>query len=232
MASIPRAFNSGTSALTVSASSLNSRPATPTGETMVGVPFNVRPMKAIGNAIEFPDFVRREHGLPGRFVDRAGREIVKRRAGKRMRPLAFVDWMTAAILHPKQFILAFVEFVVADRSDRKPHHRQRFDGRLVVKHRRQKRAGADQVSGGDEDGVLVPLAQLLNQRGHGLDAPGRHHHLPGLVVGIGDPDAARRRAKVAMEVVDGENPHIDRRGRFGESRGRGTPVPALLRGRA
>ena len=48
MASTPRAFNSGTSALTVSASSLNSRPATPTGETMFGVPFKVRPMKATG----------------------------------------------------------------------------------------------------------------------------------------------------------------------------------------
>jgi len=36
MASTPRAFNSGTSAFTVSASSEIRRPATPTGETMPG----------------------------------------------------------------------------------------------------------------------------------------------------------------------------------------------------
>ena len=78
-------------------------------------------------------------------------------AGKRMRPLAFVDGMTAAILHPQQFVLALVEFVIADRSDLEPHHRQRFDGRLVVKHRRQQRAGADQVAGRDEDRVPVIL---------------------------------------------------------------------------
>ena len=71
-----------------------------------------------------------------------------------MRPLAFVDRMTAAVLHPQQFVLALVEFVIADRGDLEPHHRQRFDGGLVVKHRRQKRAGADQISGRDEDGVL------------------------------------------------------------------------------
>ena len=79
---------------------------------------------------------------------------MKPRAGERMRPLAFVGRMAAAILHPQQFVLALVEFVIADRGDLKPHHRQRFDGGLVVKHRRQKRAGADQISGRDEDGVF------------------------------------------------------------------------------
>ncbi len=48
MASTPRAFSSGTSAFTVSASSRNSRPAALSGEMMFGVPFNVSPMKATG----------------------------------------------------------------------------------------------------------------------------------------------------------------------------------------
>ncbi len=48
MASMPCARSCGTSALTVSASSRNSRPATPVGVTMPGVPFSVMPMKAIG----------------------------------------------------------------------------------------------------------------------------------------------------------------------------------------
>ena len=59
------------------------------------------------------------------------------RAGERMRPLTMVDRMASAILHPQQFVLAPVEFVIADGGELKPHHRQRFDGGLVVEHRRQ-----------------------------------------------------------------------------------------------
>ena len=46
IASMPCARRRGTSALTVSASSLKVRPATPVGVTMPGVPFSVMPMKA------------------------------------------------------------------------------------------------------------------------------------------------------------------------------------------
>jgi hypothetical protein len=46
--------------------------------------------------------------------------------------------------------------------------------------------------------------------GHGLDAARRHRDFLAPVVGIGDPDAARRRPQVAMEIVDGDNPEIDR----------------------
>ena len=48
MASTPCIFSSGTSALTVSASSRNSRLLMPAGDTMFAVPFSVRPMKATG----------------------------------------------------------------------------------------------------------------------------------------------------------------------------------------
>ena len=47
MDSTPCARSSGMSALTVAASSLKLRPATPVGVTMVGVACSVMPMKAI-----------------------------------------------------------------------------------------------------------------------------------------------------------------------------------------
>ena len=130
-------------------------------------------------------------------------------------PWHFVGGMTAAVLHPQQLVLAFVEFVITDGSHRKPHHRQRFDGGLVMEHRRQEGAGADQISGGDKDGVLVSLAELFDQCCHMLGAAGFHHDLFGLVGGIGDLDAARGGTQIAVEVVDGENSQIDCIGGFG-----------------
>jgi hypothetical protein len=137
-------------------------------------------------------------------------------AGKRMRPLAFVNRVAAAVLHPEQLLLALVEFMVADRGEIEPHHRHGFDGRLVVKHRRQKRARADQVARRDERRVLMALAQALHDARHGLRPAGRHHDLPGLVIGIGDPDSAGRRHQIAVEIIDRENAQLDRRG-IGES---------------
>ena len=92
-----------------------------------GRPLQRQPDEGHGNALEFPDLIRRKYRLAGFLVEGAGREIMEFGAGKWMRALAFVDRMTAAILHPKQFVLALVEFVIADRSQFKPHHRQRLD---------------------------------------------------------------------------------------------------------
>ena len=135
--------------------------------------FQVSPMKATGMPSNVPDLIGGKHGLAGRLLDRAGGEIVKLRAQERMRPLAFVDRMAAAILHPQQFVLALVELVIADGGNIQPHHRQRLDGGLVVEHRRQERAGADQIAGRDEDRVLVAVAQFLDQRCHVFGAAGR-----------------------------------------------------------
>ncbi len=148
-----------------------------------------------GNAPELPDLVRGKNRLASALVEGRSREIVKPGAGKRVRPLAFVGRVTAAVLHPEQFVLALVEFVVADGRDLEPHHRQGFDGGFVVEHRRQERAGADQVSGGDEDRVGGSLAQLLDQRRHGLGAAGRHDDLFGSSPGsaIPMPPAGGRR---------------------------------------
>ena len=168
--------------------------------------------EAHGNAAELPDLVGRKHGLAGALLEGAGGQITKLGAAERMRSLAAVDRMTAAVLHPQQLVLALVEFVIADGSHREPHLVERFDGGLVVEHRRQKRAGADQVAGGDEDRVLVSLAQLPDRRRHVLGAAGLDRDLVGLVGGIVDPDAARRRLQISVEIVDGQNAQFDRRG--------------------
>ena len=68
-----------------------------------------------GNTVELSDLVGREDGLAVSGVEGGGGQIMKFGAGKRMRPLAFVDGMTAAVLHPQQFVLALVELVIADR---------------------------------------------------------------------------------------------------------------------
>ena len=143
------------------------------------------------NAVEAADFVSGKHRFPGVLYDRAGGEIAKFCARKRMRSLALVDRVAAAILHAQEFVLALVEFVIADGGNIQAHHRQRLDRRLVMEHRRQKRAGADQVAGRDEDRVLVSLAKLAHQRRHMFGAAGGDGDLLRPVLGIGNRDPAR-----------------------------------------
>ena len=173
----------------------------PDGRNDVGRALQGQADEGNGNPIEFPDCVSWKYRLAGILLDGGGREVMELRAEEGMRPLALVHGMAAAILHPLQFVLALIEFVVADRGNVEPHHRQRFDRRFVVEHRRQKWAGADQVSGRDKDRVLVVLAQLLDQRRHVLGAAGRHRDLFGLVVGIGNPDAAGGGTKVPWKSL-------------------------------
>ncbi len=168
-----------------------------------------QPDEGDGDALEFPDLVGRQHALARRRLDRGGREIAEFGTRERMRPLAAVDGVAAAILHPEQLGLALVELVVADRGDRKSHHRKRFDRGLVVKHRRQERACADQIARGDEDRVLVSLAQLFHERRHVFGPAGRHHDLLALIFGIIDADAAWRRPQIAVEIVDREDAQLD-----------------------
>ena len=140
-----------------------------------------------------------------------GGEIVKFRSEEGVRPLAFVDRMATTILHAEQFVLALVELVIADGGDIQSHHRQRFDGGLIVEHRRQEGTGADQIARRNEDCVVVAVAKFLDQRCHVLGATGGDEDFFGLVVGIGDPDPAGRRAKVAVKIVDRENAQLHRR---------------------
>ena len=125
-----------------------------------------------------------------------------------MRAAAFFDRVAAAVLHSQQFVLALVELVVADGSQRQSHHRQRLDRRLVVEHRRQKGAGADQVAGRDEDRVAVPVAKLPDQRRHVFGAARGNGDLLGFVFGVANDDSAGKGAQVAVKIVDRENAQI------------------------
>jgi hypothetical protein len=207
MASIPRARKSGTSARR-------------RRDDLVRA-FQREPDEGDRNTVELADFVGREQGLAGRFLECARGEIVEFCAQEGMRTPALVDRMAAAILHPEQFVLAFVELVVADGGDLKPHHRQRLDGRLVMEHCRQQRACADQVASGDEDGVRMPLAYLAHQGGHGFRAAGCDCDLLRRVGGISDPYAAGGGLQIAVEIVDRENPQFDRTCALGKGGRRG-----------
>jgi len=123
--------------------------------------------------------------------------------------------VAAAVLKAEQLGDTLVELVVADRGEAEPEQVHGLDRGLVVIEGRQQRARADQVAGGNEDRVCVPLAQLLDQRRHILRAAGRDRHLLALVLGIPDPDAARRRTQIAVEIVDRENAQLDGRGGLG-----------------
>ncbi len=217
---MPRALISGISALTVSASSRNSRPATPAGLTISGVALQRQPDEGDGHAVVLAHLVGREERFAGRLHDRAGGEILELGAEEGMRSLAAVDRMAAAVLHALQLVRALVELMVADGGDVEAHHRQRLDGRLVVEQRGQKRARTDQVAGGDEDAVLLAFAALLDQRRQMLGAAGGHRYPLRLVGRIGDADAARRRLQVAVEVVQREDRQVDRRAAEGEARAR------------
>ena len=216
MASTPRAFSSGISALTVLGLVAEFEVGDAHRRDEARGALQGQADEGDRNAVEFADFVSRKHGLAAALLERAGGEIAKFRARKRMRSLALVDRVAAAILHAQQLVLALVEFVIADRGNVQAHHRQRLDRRLVMEHRRQERAGADQVAGRDEDRVPVSLAKLADQRRHVLGAAGRDGDLLRLVLGIGNRDPAREGAQVAVKIVDRENAQIDWRGRLGE----------------
>ena len=209
MASMPRAFSSRHQRVDGLGLVAEFQPGDAGWRDDVGRALQGEADEGHGNALELLDLVGRKQGLAGALVDRAGGEIAEFGAGEGMRALAAVDRMAAAVLHAQQLVLAFVEFVVADGGDLQPHQRERLDGGLVVEHRRQQRAGADQVAGGDEDRVLVAFAQLLDQRRHVLGPAGRDGDLLGLVLGVGDGDAARRRPEIAVEIVDREDAQID-----------------------
>ncbi len=54
--------------------------------------------------------------------------------------------------------------------------------------------------------------KLPHHGGHGLDAAGGDGDLLVSIIGIGNPDAARRRPQVTVQIVDGDDAQIDRSG--------------------
>ena len=117
--------------------------------------------------------------VPGRSVsavvlaDDVGREPLEVGTGvRRLREVAAVDRVAAAVLHAEQLVRALVELVVADGADVEAHLVERLDRGLVVEHARQERRAADEVPGRDRQaaGVAGLLAQRAERRGEVLGA--------------------------------------------------------------
>lgn len=132
--------------------------------------------------------------------------------------------VTAAVLHARQLRGALVELVVADARDVEVELVHRLDGGLVVEEPRQQRAGPDQVAGRGGDAVRVALPGGPQGRGEVLDAA--RVDLPRGAVRQVLRDLARRAGRglqVAVEVVEGEQLHVDRAAAL-------APVVPVLRG--
>ena len=103
--------------------------------------------------------------------------------------------------HPvDQVVVALVELVVADRRDIQAGLVERVDRRLVVGDEGLERRGTDQVTGSSERRVRVLRAQLLDRTGEYSRTCGAGERV------VGDP---------AVEVVRGQDLHVDRVARVG-----------------
>lgn len=94
--------------------------------------------------------------------------------------------------------LPLVELVVAHRVEVEADHVHGLDGGLVVEEGGEQRAGSDEVAGRHHHRVVVGPLELADVGGQVL-GPARRH--------AGEQP---RRLQVAMEVVDGEQLHLDR----------------------
>ncbi len=160
-----------------------------------------------GDALELPDIVGRQDRLAGRVVDGAGGEVLEARALEVLRLAAVrIAGRAAAVLQTKQLGDAIVELVIADGTRLQTHQRQALDRGLVVQDAGQERTGADQVAGGDEDRVGSARPELGHQRRHRLGAARRHRDRLAGIGRVRDLDPARGRQKVAVEIVDREDP--------------------------
>ena len=127
------------------------------------------------------------------------------RHGTRVRVL-----FASALLHPQKFGRALVELVVADRGEAEAQQVHRIDRRLVEEIGRGERRGADEVARGDRDRVGIALTRLPKRGGELRRAADPHlEHRP---VRLRDRHRVRRRLDIAVEIVDRENLHLDRRG--------------------
>ena len=181
--------------------------------------------------VELLDLVGRQQCLAGLRVEGARSQIAELGAGELVRALAAGLGVAASVLHAQQLVLALVELVIADRRDLEAHGGERLDGGLVVERRRQQRARADQVAGGNEHGVLLLGAQVPDERRHVLGTAGRDGDLLGLVGRIGNGDAAERGLEMPMKIVDRQDRDGDaglrgRRDGRAIARARLTPVDA------
>jgi hypothetical protein len=138
--------------------------------------------------------------------------VLEAGTGERHRAPATLQRVAAAALQPQQFGAAPVELVVAHRAGRQTHQIERFNRRLVAEQRREQRAGADQVTRGNEDVVRVLAPQVGHRGGEVFGAAGGYVDRLRRVCRVLDPDAARGGQQVAVKIVDRQHLHGHRRG--------------------
>ena len=168
------------------------------------------------NAFELPDLVGGKHGLAGALLDRAGGEIVKFRARETdaapgiCRPGGSRHSASAAIRPcPRRIRDCRRRRAPAPSSTALRWWARHGTSPTETGWRRSDRRPRRRSC------CLCPSRSCLTSVAMCSAPPAGDDDLFGLVVGIGDPDAARRRAQVAVEIVDRENAQLDRRGGLG-----------------
>ncbi len=158
--------------------------------------------------LEGLDRGRRENG-PAVGIDDVRREIAEARAGEWLEGArgAPRELGAAARLHPLQFVSAAVELMVADRANLEPEQIHRVDRRFVEIIGGDQRRGADRISRRDGDGAGMPHPKPGQCRREMRRSAGRDSVLG--AVGLGDFDRVGR-LQIAVEIVEGEDLHLDR----------------------
>ncbi len=156
---------------------------------------------------------------PGRGENRGavrlqniGGQVAERRAAKRpdRTGRAARELRASAILHPLELVGPAVEFVIADRIELQPEQIHRGDGRLVEVIGGDQRRGADGIARRNGDRIRMAGAQLRQRARQVRNSAGLD--LAFAAVRLGHLDR-RGRFQIAVEVVEGEDLHLDGRRR-------------------
>jgi hypothetical protein len=112
-------------------------------------------MKATFRTREAANLVRRKEGLAVLRLDHIGCQEFELGAVERIAILAAINWVAAAFLHALQLFYTLIELMVSDRGEIHTHQIKGFNGRLVMENARQQRAGANQITTRNKDGVGI-----------------------------------------------------------------------------
>ena len=204
MTSAPASRSLGTAAFTASASSPNVSPATPLGVTSDGVSCSTTPTNPTGRATDLLDQRAGENRLAA-TVGHVGGEVGEVSARKgRLAAGASVRqpprWSRRSSSSPSSNSW----FPTLETSS--PSTSIRAMRRLIVRQGRGQRARPDEVSGSDHQGRIRLLGA---ESGDVRRQPGPS---AGRDCAVREPDGARRRLEVAVEVVEGQELDVNRCG--------------------
>ena len=94
-------------------------------------------------------------------VDDVGGKPLEVSTGKgRLREVAAINGMAAAVLHTLEFYDAFIKLVIAHAGHVEVHGVQRLNGWFIMEQSGEGRRAANQVAGGDGQAEFLALAQL------------------------------------------------------------------------